>query len=59
MKGIACVVLAVVAVAWSQEAKDKEGERPTVFQRLIPADVLRGKNIASWLCHNCQHAILC
>lgn len=43
MKGIACVVLAFIAVAWSQEAKDKEGDRPTVFQRLIPADVLRGK----------------
>jgi hypothetical protein len=39
------VVALVISVAWSQEeAKDKEtGERPSVYQRLIPADVLRGK----------------
>ncbi|CAL8115992.1 unnamed protein product [Orchesella dallaii] len=41
MKTIAVVIVAIVAVAWSQDTKDKEGERPTVFQRLIPADVLR------------------
>jgi len=42
MKAVACLVVALVAVAWSQEpAKEKEGERPNVYQRLIPADVLR------------------
>ncbi|CAG7718480.1 unnamed protein product [Allacma fusca] len=42
---VACVVVAFVAVTLSQDtpAKDSESstERPTVFQRLIPADVLR------------------
>jgi len=42
MKAVLCLVVALVAVTFSQDAKDKEGEgRPTVFQRLIPADVLR------------------
>lgn len=49
MKGVACIVLAFVAIALSQEAKDKDGERPTVFQRLIPADVLRGINQSTWV----------
>jgi len=39
---VICVVVAFAALTLSQDAKDKEGERPTVFQRLIPADVLRG-----------------
>jgi len=36
-------MIAMIAVAFSQDApKDKaEGDGPTVFQRLIPADVLR------------------
>jgi hypothetical protein len=42
MKAVICVVVAFVAVTLSQDAKEKEGDRPTVFQRLIPADVLRG-----------------
>jgi len=43
MKGvICCMVVALVALTLSQDAsKDKEADRPTVFQRLIPADVLR------------------
>jgi len=45
MKAVACLVVAMVAVTFSQDApKDKESnssERPGVFQRLIPADVLR------------------
>jgi len=42
MKVVACLIVTLVAVAWSQEAKDKE-DKPNVYQRLIPADVLRGK----------------
>lgn len=42
MKAVVCLVAAFVAVTLSQDAKDKESDRPTVFQRLIPADVLRG-----------------
>ncbi|OXA53252.1 uncharacterized protein LOC110850963 [Folsomia candida] len=41
MKAVVCLVAAFVAVTLSQDAKDKESDRPTVFQRLIPADVLR------------------
>jgi len=42
MKTVACLLAALLAVALSQDAKEKEtGERPSVFQRLIPADVLR------------------
>ena len=43
----ACCAVALVAVTLSQDAPAKEGDnstdRPTIFQRLIPADVLRGK----------------
>jgi len=45
MKAVTCLVVALVAVTWSQDTpKDKDdssAERPGVFQRLIPADVLR------------------
>ena len=46
MKAVACLVVALVAVTLSQDTpKDKDSsERPGVFQRLIPADVLRGKH---------------
>lgn len=38
------LVLAIcLAVAFAADDK-KEGERPKTFKRLIPADVLRGKN---------------
>lgn len=43
MKAVVCLVVACVAVTLSQDAKDKDASRPTVFQRLIPADVLRGR----------------
>jgi hypothetical protein len=42
---VACCAVALVAVTLSQDTPAKEGdnstERPTIFQRLIPADVLR------------------
>lgn len=47
MKAVACLMVAMIALTFSQDApaKDKEGGEgeggPTVFQRLIPADVLR------------------
>jgi hypothetical protein len=42
MKAVVCLIVAFVAVTFSQDSKDKDSDRPTVFQRLIPADVLRG-----------------
>jgi hypothetical protein len=45
VKVVACMFVAIVAVTLSQDTpKEKEsasGERPSVYQRLIPADVLR------------------
>jgi len=44
MKAVACLLIALVAVAFSQDATSKEkpeGDSPAVYQRLIPADVLR------------------
>lgn len=37
---LACVVLAVV---YAEDEKKDAAERPKTFKRLIPADVLRGK----------------
>jgi len=42
MKAVACLMAALVALTLSQDVKEKDSsERPSVFQRLIPADVLR------------------
>ena len=42
---LALAAILVVAV-YAADEKKKEEERPKTFRRLIPADVLRGKDIS-------------